>query len=251
MCWQGHLRWRAKRTPDLKGITVLCEPGHEILYRDFATQIIHQDHFPSPARDCWANRVTQELLPIGLDQSQFSKIWTPSRLKVDHSPSAIGYQYFRNQVFVPFGVEEKRDRLIVFHARKTNKNNTGYRDWDTRRWAQLYEWAFSNGFGTVSVGSKTESICVGSENSRSLDQRGLSLEGTVAWLRKAHCIVGPSSGPMVLALHSKCPTVTWGPNDLRVRYGETWNPLKTKAKFCSAPNWSPEVESIIELIESL
>jgi len=246
MCWQGHLRWRAEN--ECSDLTVVCEPGHELLYQDFAKKIVNtRPGVISDQRDCWANRITTEgaaLQHSDYTPTNFTKVWAPSRLKISHMPRSSGYQYFQAQTFRKFQLAfPAAQPLVLAHIRNTTKCGTSVRNYT--RFAEVLN-AMPSHTKVATIGTKDQA----QHHVGAIDARANCLQSQAERCGEAWCMVGPSSGPMVFAMHCGCPVVTWGPEVLAHRYTDTWNPFKTPAEFIVANDWQPNPKLVVERIKT-
>jgi len=238
MRWQGYLRYIAK---DYDYVCVGCEPGHESIYDDFATDFVTWGDVSS--RNMWmCNGGHVPPIPV-IDDGDYI---LPSK--------EICLTGKINQTFIQYGKAEKSDiPCIVFHARATNNLGTHYRNWSIENWLKL-ESMISNEIGPHTA------YCIGSidgaNNIRSItDQRGLSMPQLFDVLAMATVLVTPSSGPGHLAALCNCPVVAWSDNHKQVigctnkeRYKHIWNPFNTPVEFLDK-TWQPKVEDVFEKVK--
>ena len=120
-CWQGKIR---RLSEDFEHTTVSCMPGKEVLYKDFADEIITyqpQTYIP----DCSWNRGITNNYPI--PDSSYDVYIPPNKQIIS--------VYDPDQKFVPYGEFDPQLKYdFIFAARKTKKNNSGHRDWSHDKW---------------------------------------------------------------------------------------------------------------------
>ena len=225
-------------------VYIWTRKGQELLYKDFAKEII--THEIPPSR-------TSKWMDLSFPRNRFSyyfnreleegDIWfAPNTPVIDWEKNEED-EKFKKQVFIKFGNYKPELAFdIILHARETKKCGTIRRNWE--HWEE-----FACELSGLRVG------CIGHpEQSRHVigeDLRGLPLETLADVLASSRLIVGGSSGPMHLAALCGCPTaVWWGDNRSRNRrrYNEAWNPLKTPV-IEVLNDWQPSVEQVVSKIE--
>lgn len=230
-CWQGYVRKQAKK---FKHTTVICEPGHEALYEDFATEIIIHDPQCSE-KNMW-DCDKYEPVTWGIEYDTYLD---PRQGLVHYSTNGDLPKSFKNQEFVELGGRGVGYRYVI-HARSTKKLGTKYRNWT--RWERLVNLLDGN---VASIGSLTGSDHIkGTE-----DLRGLPLKDTIKTLSNSFMMLGPSSGPMHLATLCGLPQVVWGDKRNVRRYKQDWNPFNVPVNYITT--WNPTVDKVYESLSNL
>jgi len=233
--WQGYLR---KYSQDYDKVVVACRPGRELLYADFADEIISYDPGGTET-DMHRLRDAKEDLSDFYINRGYSGIVL----------RAIGVYNPLLQKFIKFGTAStKEHRDIVIHARSTSKCGTSYRNWGYDLWERFVR-AFPDK-RIACIGTVSESLGI----SQTENLRGISLEWLADILASSTVCVGPSSGPMHFASLCGCPHVVWADNrvaviDNRKRYEVEWNPFRTPVAFIE--DWQPPVELVIKKVEEM
>lgn len=238
-CWQGILRDISK---NYDHIHIVCMPGKEVLYQDFATTI-----------EIWS---PETYIPDGPFNTGITKdypmptydcdyIGPNTKLTQYHSHNGT-YQPNVNQQYVIFGnkVDIKYD--IVLHARSTDKVGTENRNWPEEYWNELVL-KIKLKYPTIriaSIGTKQAALHI----NNTTDLRDISLNELTDILYSSKLCIGPSSGPMHLASLCKTPHLVWSPEINRIRYNTAWNPHNTTVEFLLAENWIPSVQEVENLI---
>lgn len=247
--WAPWLRWCKADLP-MEKMTVICRPGHEGLYTDFADKILVKEIATSKI-DCnnaWVDGVRLRMPDyhrIAGDVTGESRIiqrnlrappnlpyvWTngppcPSRQHLPHN----------------YANGNQRGEVIVLHARAC-KDKQPDRNWSPLRWEILAEHLDAP---LVSIGTVRDALHVpGSE-----DLRGQSVADDIEILSEARLCIGPSSGPLHLANHCGVPVVWWSSHLKEVeRYKTAWNPFNLK-NLCAARSWNPQVEEVLKCVAS-
>jgi hypothetical protein len=248
--WQGYLR-AIKKQHNLK-IVIICKPGSEQLYEDFAEEIIAYDPPDTGLSDSFFKQglfLDRQLLftILGKRKNKFS--WLPPRRigtppytnwndNVEVGPFQVTPEYISYKAEMGKG---KRHDIIV-HAR--NRNLREQDNWSLANWKTLIG-LLENDFSIACVGSTTESLALPGTT----DFRGCSLKETCQLLSDARIAIGPSSGPMHLASLCECSHLVWGSREMsQYRYENTWNPLNTKVEFLDKYGWHPPPEFIYEKV---
>lgn len=231
-CWQGKIR---KLSKDYKHTTVVCLPGHQILYSDFADEIIEyspESYIP----DCSWNRGVTDNYPTP-DEDGYDYIGPNKQ---------IIRLYDEHQDFVKLGKKiPNMDYDFIFSARYTDKLNSSYRNWPTDNWDNLAERLLNDGYRIGCIGLSTMSYKVQNTD----DFLDLDLESLANVLSSSKKIIGPSSGPIHFATLCKTEQLLWSGDDIeknKIRYLDWWNPFDVKVEFIPNPDWNPSVDEIYE-----
>ena len=275
-CYQGYLRKLREDNPHLKSFNVISKTGRGVLYDDFCDIYIEWD---CPGRSCTGALCMDwngvfSLVPGG-DPIQIQDVmarfkldkclWIPTqKFIINYHASGPRYeeymQIFRErQHFIQYG--KKSDAAaydVVFHARSTDKFNTGHQNWPTEKYDELRSTLVN--LRTASIGLSDQAYHVPNTDNL-LD---IPLDETANVLASSKCIVGSSSGPMHFASLCGCPQilisecVESGGKDNERRYKEDWNPLNTPVTLIKYEDskkdngWNPPVQSVaIELFKLL
>lgn len=243
-CYQGILR---NISSNYDEVHIICTPGKEVLYEDFATTIKTfkpQGYEPDGAVN---------LQPIG----DFPKP-TPDGHAWDYVPpnTKLVQYHSHNGSWAPnviqthkvFGEKTDQQYDIVFHARGTNKSGTGVRNWNEEKWVELIS-------KLKETNPDIKLACIGTKNAAMWfegtdDLRDLDLENLCNTLHSSKLCIGPSSGPMHLASLCGTPHLVWSPKLNYARYTEDWNPHNTQVVFLEAEDWNPTVKQVYDSIHS-
>ncbi len=237
-CWQGV--WRANAS-EYSHITVVCTPGKEILYKDFADKILTykpQSYIPNGP----TNHGTTEDYPV----PDYDCVYVGPNHQVTEYDGGAGGIYIPHleQKFVKYGKKTDKDRYdYLIHARSTDKLNTNFRNWNIDKWNTLVE----NLSGKIGcIGTKDGSYYIdGTE-----DLRDTSLDKLCNILASSKVILGPSSGPMHLASLCSLPQIVWsGDWYNKKRYEIDWNPHNADVKYLSTDDWDIEVKEVLDGIK--
>jgi len=227
-CWQGKIRIMSKEYDET---TVVCMPGHEHLYSDFADKIITwkpEKYIP----DCSFNSAQMK----GYPKPDYECTYIPPNTQLIQL-------YDPHQEFVPLANEEVKEYDFVFSARDTNKHNTGYRNWNHSNWNELANRLNVDGYKIASIGRSDMSYYVnGTDNKMDITLKELSFV-----MAKSKCIVGGSSGPMHYATLCKTKQIVWSGDNIEInrkRYEDWWNPFNTPITFIPNQNWNPTVDEV-------
>jgi len=211
--WQGYLR--ELKATKYDQVHVICRPGHEYLYEDFASSFEFYTT-KSTEVDMWGCRNEPAFNYDNVDKK--SDILKPSNF--------LG----KKQRYIQYGTQEQNKKFdLVFHARNTNKCGTGYRDWPLCNWEALRN-KFKD-LNICSIGTRSAAFHIPGTT----DNRDLPLAALADVLTSSKLLVGPSSGPMHFGSLCGIPHLVWWPKTgMKInmkRYEEHWNPFNTKVIF--------------------
>lgn len=235
-CYHGKIRRMAK---EFDFTTVICTSGKEILYEDFADEIIiYSPETYEP--DCSVNKGITQNFPTP-DNTYNAYIPPNTQLIPLYDPE---------QDFIPLGNgTSELPYDYIFAARQTNKINTGYRDWDPKKWDELADKLIKSGKRIASIGLASMSYHVkGTDNL--LD---IPLKELANIISSSNMVVGGSSGPMHFTTLCKTKHLVWSGDNIkinRLRYEDWWNPFKVEVLWIDAPEWNPTVEEIYNKIRN-
>ena len=254
--WQAYCRSIAA---GYDFVIAISRPTNSEIYNDFADLFLPFEPPSSGVSDSASNTEVTEFDPIA-----FARASVDIDILTGHDwtylpPSIIGYppyDHWRAAVEIPGygnivptykvlqGKKPENSVDVVLHARnrEIRKND----NWDLEKWEQLTRLLISAGFSVGCIGTKKESLHVGG-----LDLRGIDLSETVGILKRASCMIGPSSGPMHLASLSGCNQVVWtgNPNQNVSRYKYFWNPFVTEVEVIG--NDSPSPTEVFERFQKI
>jgi len=221
-CWQGRLRWMSRSGVP---VYVLCRPGHEFLYRDFASFAL-----PGGTQEGPYNRGI-DVLPANHLLVDYRPNWSDERLE------KVG---FNAQVFAEWPRRSSEfDVLIHARARADIRPEC---NWPAAKWDEL-----AGRLGDLRIGW-IGTHAAAYANDRGQDWRGVGLDTTAEMIRAAKVVVGTSSGPMHLASLCRVPHVILSGEENRLRYERHWNPHHTRVEF--VPSWQPAVEDVERAVRS-
>ena len=264
-CWQGVLRSIA---PNYSGVTIVCGPGKEVLYEDFAEEILiyrSQEYIPTGS----FNRGVTKNYPLpSTGFLNANKDWDlgrylgPNCRLTDYKKKNGSYAFFprrpeyAKQKFIKLGSPSGACGYdYIVHARGANRKNPSCpahphekaalkaqskRNWAIEKWEQLA--------GALS-GKKA---CIGTLEASyyiegTVDLRGMDLRNLCDILSSSGMIIGPSSGPLHLAALCGLPQVVWSN---KKRYEKDWNPYNTPTFYLDKSTWNPSPQDILSAIHS-
>ena len=250
-CWHGFLRKLARK---YDRVMIACREGHDLLYEDFATDIIHYSP-PNEETDMWMNKSTPNLQNfhqhyiIGVKELQRVTV-----MSIDAYRSIWWHSEKWNvrQEFVPFGMCDGTTGFdVLMIVRNTNKCNTGFRNWPFTHAQQ-----FANEMRNLGV----TVACVGKSDSAfhipgTVDCRDLPLSDLAQIMANSRVIVGPQCGPIHFASLCLLPQVCWQTKlEHSVRTKTHWNPSKIPVTTIPSNDiywknrnlWLPPIQSIID-----
>jgi hypothetical protein len=238
-CWQSHLRELAAGD-DVDKMVVCGRLGHDAIYKDFAQYYTIPSIMGRP--DCQYILDGKRRVGYTPPMLEFRgyQLLLPHKLDVVWDPVP---RMNAPEKHILFEGEPGKTYKIVVHQRASQWN--AERNWPEDAWRGLMSNLSGRCFDVACIGTEEAAWAIGGE-----DCRSLSLGEQMGILRRAELVIGPSSGPMVLAFLCGCPVVAWSPNPKDViRYGKTWNPFRVPHRLI--PAWQPSVELVIEKAEEL
>ncbi len=224
-----------------RDLTVMCRPGHEYLYEDFATDFLTFEVGAPTQIDCqqvWVDghRLGKKdyltMAAVAKRQRLVPKdTLTPIDLRVHwvgDAPPILKQAEWR-----PYGKPNGRIG-IALHARASKTNPD--RNWSADKWRALAE-TIGTSCNLASVGHPDHALHVeGTE-----DLRGVSLKALCDLMACSNAVVGTSSGPMALAMLCCTPVVWWSGNlKDQPRFRTAWNPFNVE-EVQAATSWDPDV----------
>jgi len=245
-CWQGVIRALSEQ---YDYTTIVCRPGQQILYEDFANEILEyspQVYEPDCAHNI--NGITNDF-PTPETTIEGTDLY------IGPNTAVIGYNSAEDQFnppyiqkYIKYGIKNSNNPKIdvIIHARNTNKHNTGYRNWDKSKWEQVVEYLSLKGFIVGSMGTLSSSLHI--ENT--IDLRGISLKDLTNYLHNSKFVIGPSSGPLHLGALCGTDVIVWsGDKNNTNRYLTSWNPHKVNVNY-DHTSWDPHVNAVLNLIKT-
>lgn len=227
--------------------TVYCRRGHERLYEDFAQQFVPWDAPPEGMPDC--HYLLRNGRPID-QRVRMANAVTVHNLPVCSHPTgcplSVSMPNYRHVELGKGPATFNRDLLFI-HARACEKQPE--RNWPRESWnelLQLIQEAWPS-IHIITIGLVTHALDLdGCE-----DRRGADLGWLADHLRN-QVIIGPSSGPLCLALASPVGgIVTWSGNAIEGGkdiecFQREWNPFRVKVAI--EPGWQPSPRRAFEML---
>lgn len=236
-CWQGYVRTLSK---EYRETHIICRPGEQILYADFASKIYEFD--PGSWKTNMHMCEDMKHDPMDLVSTLEWDHYFSGNYFMDVSHDGKSYRdnkgHFDAQTFhkytgdeLPFdGAVKSYD--LLFHPR--NKPTSSDRNWSKDRWQSLVD-MMKDEYTIAVIGNEMAYELEGAD-----DLRGTSLQSLVKHINACGMVVGPSSGPMHLASLCGKKHLVWTPEFNRFRYEKWWNPFGTESIIFSDGGWHPE-----------
>ena len=261
-CWQGVLRAMA---PNYSLVTIVCTPGKEALYEDFADELLSYDPQQYIPNGAFNRGITKDYPapPTGFKGRHLG----PNQPLTDYLKRNGLYRYcpvkpaYKKQNFIKLGASSKALGYdYIIHARfanragarprraypneKANLKAQSKRNWAAEKWTEVV----SQLPGTkASVGTQEAALHV----SGTEDLRDLNLRELCNILNSSGMILGPSSGPLHLATLCGLPQLVWsGEPGNKKRYQKDWNPHNTPTFYLDKPTWDPLPTEVLRAIEA-
>lgn len=244
-CWQGYLRKLSKA----QSVHVICPQGHEGLYSDFAKSI--DIHTLRGDKDCWKLRGNDKELMALLLRAKHQAlklhgvVLHPRQIKTKDPQQFIKFGHAGNI--------KTADRFDVLLHTRCRVGRGAERNTNLDLAADL---VYSlKGLRVASIGTYHEAKhAVGTE-----DLRGILLPHLMDHMSAAKVVVGPASGPSVLALLCGTPGVVWSTPRWyssikatnRERLVNLWNPFKTPVTVLFNAGFNPSPETTIKAIQEI
>jgi hypothetical protein len=251
-------------------VVVRCEEPFPYLYQDFAHEIITYP-VKGGKRDRWLyngeppkySKGVAEIHARLRKEYDSVKLFYPTEDRCKRKeakwfkygewrgPTTDGptFYYVKPSIFV-----HARNLGKVWYDRKCVG---GTRNWPSDKWNALVN-SISNPINKIfvsSVGSIDGAINI----DNTIDMRGIWVNHLCEFLRQAKVVVGPSSGPMHLAMLCGCPTVVWthkikekslDGHTNRWRYEQFMNPFQTPVTVIDRFGWNPPVEEVAKAVNA-
>jgi len=252
MRWHAGLRYLA-RTGNYDKVVVAIQKGHELLYQDFADEILYVPRGNNT--DGWKNdhhapQFSKMIIDSVYKKYPFHKL----QIYNPNEKSTLGNE---NQLFIHFGKKtEENSYDLIIHARNTGKSKSARRNWNQKHWIEVIKYFKKYDIKMACIGMKEQSMHFSSVD----NHIGISLEPLSNILASSKLIIGPSSGPMHLATLCGCPQLVWtdkkkwislGMQSNRYRYETLWNPFGIKTYILDDCNWQPQVSVVIREIKKI
>jgi hypothetical protein len=247
--WQARLRWLAHNEYD--EVVVICRPGQEYIFQDFASEIIVWDGVvPDGATGsgCRGFKFKDMYSEEGIDRILPGQVIAPYSWRAMVQPN----QAFNQQEFIVFGdtgTEEGYD--ILLHVRSTTKLKQGYKN-KFNEWDTLLD--SLKGLSVACIGTKTQAAHIPGTD----DKRDVSLETLANIMRSSKVLVGASSGPIHFAALCGLPHVTWVGSPIFTKHGTAlrrythhWNPFGVRVNPLYDRGWNPSAKLVLDNINDL
>jgi len=254
--WHGFLRKLSKKYDHT---VMACRTGHNLLYEDFADDIINYDPefedtnmwinygesgFHRDFHKYYTAHVPESKLTIVQFDSYKSRWW-------------IDEKWNNRQDFMSFGTinETKKKFDILMIVRDTDKCFTWFRNWPESHATQFASLMLSRGFTIVCVGKSDSAKWIPG----TWDARDLPLDRLANLMADARVIVGPQCGPTHFASLCLLPQVCWQTKSEHATRVETkWNPFHTPTITLPSDDsywkyhkmWTPPMEDIISSVNT-
>ncbi|MCB1202887.1 MAG: hypothetical protein KDN18_01405 [Verrucomicrobiae bacterium] len=243
--WQGVARSVAN-SREWGDVIASSWPDREYIYSDFVDDFV--PYTPPTHHVCgascrgydenslpWKERFCSErgdvwLTPFGKPKNYL----TVRALAASHST----FIDFSERATITDG---KFDLLI--HARATQKHNQNHKNWPVANWERLVS-SLPGDWKVASIGDPNGAHKI----LGTTDLRGISLQSLASHCKKAKMLVGPSSGPIHFAIHSRLPVVIWM-GEHRHHYFPQWNPFDVP--IACLDTWQPSVDSVLNKIRDI
>ena len=249
--WLRHIRKDLHRgAPEF---IVLCEPGQEFLFEDFATEVRALDlKVTVTRRDC-QNAWLRDQGPVRAEhyvdivqricgRTPKSQIITPAALPVAW-PKGECPRLKRAEHFRYVEHDDSTSWQIAMHVRH-HAGKQEERNWPRENAEDVVATLSQSGYEVSAVGHPDHSICPLGPS----DQRTDDVRVTCGVFAKSILVMGPSSGPLHLANYCDTPALWWSKNVKDVdRYGSHWNPFGLQ-NLRVKDSWRPSADDIIHAL---
>jgi hypothetical protein len=248
--WHGFLRKLVHECKEYKRIVAVTRTGHELLYADFATDIIPYDP-PCGETDMWLLRGFRDMRHF----YQYYEDAHDMRFDVIHYDTYkerwwLSEPWQKRQQFVQFGLSHIVSGVdVLMVVRNTNKCNTGFRNWPQEAAQRFALSMLQCGYSVGCVGKKESAACVDG----AIDYRDIPLRQLAHVMASSRVVVGPQCGATHFATLCGLPQVCWQTcTEHAIRARETWNPFGVSVCTMPAPDrywkerrmWLPEDDII-------
>lgn len=251
--WQGFLRKMAK---DYEHVIVACRTGHDLLYADFADEIVHYDEAGFET-DMWNERSSTGPLSARRTAYQMALYYCGPNTKV------VQHDTYKSRWWLdePWNVRQELMQFnqtlhgnvhfdVLMIVRDTEKCNTGFRNWPHGHARRFVRCLRELGLSVACVGKSESARCV----EHAVDLRDIDLKTLAGHMNCASVIVGPQCGATHFATLCGLPQVCWQTNpEHATRMERDWNPFKVPVITMSSSEsywrqrlmWTPELTNIV------
>lgn len=222
---------------------VICKPGTQYLYSDFAD--IYHLYNKEGRSDRWLFRDKKIKIP-----DKYKKLYPdavkspPDRRMCLHTP----------RKYLHYGKLNKKLKYdLVIHARSEAKYGRSNRNWTIGKYMKVVTALREiKHLSVCSIGSVKGAYYIPGTN----DMRGVGMKILCDLLASSKLCIGVSSGPLHLASFCGCPHLVWTGNERQKaiggtnkdRYERIWNPFNTKVKVINKYGWTPPWEIILKAV---
>lgn len=234
MSWQGYIRKRAKEFDEV----YVCGPAaSQALYSDFVTRYIPYDSRVG-IKNCWRREQPNypELSSLEANLKMGGPLLKPG-----------GLISCDKQDFIPFGRKQSQLSFdVVVHARKPIGKHPEH-SYSQENWDELMTGLLDAGLRVAAIG--TEAFLPAG----AADMRERDLSEVLDLIASCKFTAGPSSGPTLLSLLCKTPTLVWTDKRWwsairgtdRERIETIWNPLRTASIIADDAGWNASPELLL------
>lgn len=227
---------------------VSCPRGYELLYADFCSEF--RPHDFKGVKDCWRSSVdgSEEMKRFRREMLDLPG----THIRPSHFPLLIEQDFIR---YGDRGHAVKAD--VVVHARGLFGRRPED-SWPAENWDTLCRRLDAHGFKVAAVGTDEEAFC---PNGVALPMLDATLQDVCNVMAASRLVIGPSSGPLVLASLCGTPHLVWGSErrwtasrneTVRSKFERVWNPLGTPCRVVDEYGWRPPPDKVYrEVLECL
>jgi hypothetical protein len=244
MRWQGRARAIAAES-QWDEVIVATRRENFFIYADFASRCVafEPGTIHTGGRDCLDHNFKDlgEAFQPGPEDLHLTPFITEQQWQ-EFELTARQNSRFINYAKRSGLQDTNRSFDILIHARASEKVNQQFKNWPVEAWKE-FVCTLGQDFKIGSIGSPEGAHHIeGTE-----DLRGISLEELSGYLGKVKLLVGPSSGPMHLAMLCETPLVTWA--DQTGSHVSHWNPFQVP--ICILPGWAPRPEVVCSKVRQM
>jgi hypothetical protein len=259
-CWQGYLRKLAQQGR-YDNVVVSARSGHELLYKDFATEFIPYDP-PQEETDMWMNRglstvlLMEEVLSRSTLNDKHTKLFKtiPSGMYKRRWWDQESWEKQQSLIFYGGSESAIQPVDVLMIIRDTEKCGTGFRNWPLHHAEEFAHVMRNLGLKVAFVGKRGSAQRIDSYFTRP-DFRDAPLSDLSGIMKNAKVIVGPQCGATHFASLCLLQQVCWqtkAEHAHRMRYN--WNPFGVPVRCLPAPSdnywrsrtmWLPTVKDLV------
>ncbi len=248
-CWAGFIR---KQAEQFDNVIVACRTGHDLLYRDFATSIVHYDP-EYEETDMWKNRGESNKLHRGAHLYYIGGLSNVTIIAHDTYRTQwwLSEHWSVRQNLISFGEDNNLTGYdVLMIVRDTTKCNTSFRNWPIQHAEYFVACIKDAGLSVACIGKKDSAAHIRD----TVDCRNIPLDKLARIMVHSHVIVGPQSGPIHFGTLCLLPQVCWQTRpEHAIRTSEHWNPFKVPVITIPAhvsywkqrKMWLPSIDKII------